>query len=213
MIKLEKGQKVFDKPNLVVYETSGYYNDGDPVICALESNPEEPVCRFEAQFIAYGSMVYAVTDQKKLMDEILKMDPASLFGKTTEQVAVDQKLQKIVPEKPDENPEPTEEPTPEPEPEPTPEPEPEPEPTPEPVPNPGPIGPPGTEIEPIDPPIDTKTGSTTIDIKPIPDTLSTTTQEIINNTQLDAVSGMTTTTPKLDMSDIISSRHTRKKRS
>ena len=191
MIKLEKGQKVFDKPNLVVYETSGYYNDGDPVICALESNPEEPVCRFEAQFIAYGSMVYAVTDQKKLMDEILKMDPASLFGKTTEQVAVDQKLQKIVPEKPDENPEPTEEPTPEPEPEP--EPEPAPEPTPEPIPDPGPIDPP-------------------IDINPIPDTLSTTTREIINDTQLDAASSMTTTTPQLNMSDIVSSRRTRKKR-
>ena len=203
MIKLEKGQKVFDKPNLVVYETSGYYNDGDPVICALESNPEEPVCRFEAQFIAYGSMVYAVTDQKKLMDEILKMDPASLFGKTTEQVAVDQKLQKIVPEKPDENPEPTEEPTPEPEPEPEPEPAPEPtpepipepapEPTPEPIPDPGPIDPP-------------------IDINPIPDTLSTTTREIINDTQLDAASSMTTTTPQLNMSDIVSSRRTRKKR-
>lgn len=95
MIYLTKGQKLFENPSMVVYEPTGYYEDNSTVICASALLPEEPVCRFEAKFIAYGSMVYAITDEKQLLEEILKLDPLSLFGKTAEDKKIDQLVQNI----------------------------------------------------------------------------------------------------------------------
>jgi len=98
MIYLTKGQIFFENPGMVVYEKTGYYNDGDSIICASVAAPEEPVCRFEAQFVAYGGMVYSVSDPDKLMEEVMRIDPKSLFGKDSKQVAVDKIVEEIVPQ-------------------------------------------------------------------------------------------------------------------
>ncbi len=98
MIFLTKGQILKDNPGMVVYDPTGYYNDGDSVICASVAFPDEPVCRYEAKFVAYGGMVYSISNPDDLMAEILKLDPASLFGKNTEQIAVDKMVSDIVPQ-------------------------------------------------------------------------------------------------------------------
>lgn len=98
MIYLRKGQVVADIPNMVVYEATGFYNDGDSVICAPATNPEEPVCRYEAKYIAYGGMVYSISDPDQLLEEITKIDPNSLYGKDSKQVAVDKAVETIVPQ-------------------------------------------------------------------------------------------------------------------
>ncbi len=95
MIKLEKGQKLFDNEGMVVYDQTGYYNDGDSIICAMSFAPEEPACRYEAKFIAYGNAVYNVTDPDMLLEEIKKIDPNTLFGKNKEEIAVDQTVENI----------------------------------------------------------------------------------------------------------------------
>lgn len=77
MIYLEQGQKVLDRPELVVYEPTGERNDTDMVICAEAKNPGEPFCWLEAQYIAYGGVVYKISDEKELETEILKIDPDS----------------------------------------------------------------------------------------------------------------------------------------
>ncbi len=97
MIYLTKGQPLFENPGLVVYDQTGYYEDGASVICAMVYAPEEPVCRYEAKFIAYGGMVYNITDSEKLMEEVIKIDPQSLFGKDSQQIALDKKIEEIVP--------------------------------------------------------------------------------------------------------------------
>ncbi len=98
MIYLTKGQILKDNPGIVVYDPTGYYNDGDSVICASISFPDEPVCRYEAKFIAYGGMVYSISNPDDLMAEIIKLDPKSLFGKDSQQIAVDKMVQEIVPQ-------------------------------------------------------------------------------------------------------------------
>jgi hypothetical protein len=98
MIYLQKGQKLFDNDSMVVFDQAGYYNDGDPVICASADDPDQPVCRYEAKFIAYGSAVYSVSDTEKLTEEILKMDPNSLFGKDSQEVATDKLVEQIIPQ-------------------------------------------------------------------------------------------------------------------
>lgn len=98
MIYLTKGKPLVDNPGMVVFDSTGYYNDGDSVICASASFPEEPVCRFEAKYIAYGGMVYSVSNPEELMAEILKLDPVSLFGKDSQEIAVDKMVEKIIPQ-------------------------------------------------------------------------------------------------------------------
>jgi hypothetical protein len=80
MIYLEQGQKVLDRPELVVYEPTGERNDIDMVICAEAKNPSEPFCWLEAQYIAYGGLVYKISDDKELEAEILKIDPDSTIN-------------------------------------------------------------------------------------------------------------------------------------
>lgn len=90
MIFLTKGQTLYDNPGMVTYDPTGYYEDGDSVICAVAAFPEEPVCRYEAKFVAYGDMVYNIADPDALLEEVKKINPDTLFGKTnTEKVASD----------------------------------------------------------------------------------------------------------------------------
>ena len=153
MVYLEKGQKLLTNAGLVVCDPTGYYEDGDPVLCSAAYDPEEPLCRYEAKYIAYGESVYSIGDQEKLMEEVKKIDPESLFGKTNTDIATDAMVNKIKKPKPEvlgdedenleeeedveEEPEPIPEPEPVPEPEVIPEPEvvPEPEIIPEPIPD------------------------------------------------------------------------------
>jgi len=90
MIYLTKGQTLFENPSMVVFESSGYYEDGSTVVCASAHLPDEPVCRFEAKFIAYGPQVYSIADEAILMEEISKINPDSLFGKTKDEIEVDE---------------------------------------------------------------------------------------------------------------------------
>ena len=95
MIYLTKGQKLFTNEGMVVYDATGHYDDGDAVVCAAAYAPDEPICRYEAKFIAYGDNVYNITDPEKLMEEVKKIDPENLFGKNKEEVAVDKMIEKI----------------------------------------------------------------------------------------------------------------------
>lgn len=95
MIYLTKGQKLFDDKGMVVCDPTGYYEDGTAVACAVFHSPEEPIFRYEARFIAYGDQVYNIADDKKLMEEIIKIDPNTLLGKTKEDISVDEMVEKI----------------------------------------------------------------------------------------------------------------------
>jgi hypothetical protein len=98
MIYLRKGQPLADNSGMVMYDPTGYYNDGDSVICAPAGVPDEPACRYEAKFVAYGGLVYSISDPDELMEQILRLDPNTLFGKDTKQVAVDRAVEQIVPQ-------------------------------------------------------------------------------------------------------------------
>jgi hypothetical protein len=100
MIYLEKGQKVFEKPELVVYEQTGERNDTDMVICAKVESPEEPFCWLEAQYIAYGNVVYSISDDKELEKEILKMDPDSTINDVVVENTVQENTPPAAPEQP-----------------------------------------------------------------------------------------------------------------
>lgn len=119
MIYLTKGQKLFNNEGMVVSDPTGYYEDGATVVCGMFHSPDEPVCSYEAKFIAYGEQVYSITDEEKLMEEIIKIDPSTLMGKTKEDISVDKMIEEIktvenpTPETiPEENIEPEEEVTP-----------------------------------------------------------------------------------------------------
>ncbi len=101
MIHLTKGQQLHENPGMVVYGSTGYYNDGDVVVCAMSYAPEEPACGYEAKYIAYGTMVYGISDEDKLMEEVTKIDPENLYGMNTEQTAIDKMVSEIVPEQTD----------------------------------------------------------------------------------------------------------------
>lgn len=96
MIYLTKGQPLADNAGLVVCDPTGYYNDGDSVACAPFHMPDEPIYRYEAKFIAYGGMVYEIADEDKLLEEVKKINPETLFGKNKEEVAVDKVIEDIV---------------------------------------------------------------------------------------------------------------------
>jgi hypothetical protein len=119
MIYLKKGQSLFNNEGMVVLDATGYYEDGANVICAMFHSPDEPICSYEAKFIAYGDQVYNITDEDKLMEEITKIDPSTLMGKTKEDINIDKMIEEIktvenpTPETiPEENIEPEEEVTP-----------------------------------------------------------------------------------------------------
>lgn len=83
MIYLEKGQFVSENDDLVVCDLTGTYFDTDMVLCAKKDTPDEPYCKLEAKFIAYGGVVYAISDEKKLLEEVKKTDPGTLLSVNT----------------------------------------------------------------------------------------------------------------------------------
>ena len=95
MIFLIKGQTLFNNPAVVVYDQTGYYEDGASVVCASAITPEEPVCRYEAKFIAYGDMVYTITNSDELLEEVEKINPDTLLGKTNEDINLDKIVEQI----------------------------------------------------------------------------------------------------------------------
>lgn len=95
MIYLKKGQALFNNEGMVVLDKTGYYEDGATVVCAMYHLPDEPVCSYEAKFIAYGDQVYTITDEKTLLEEIMKIDPNTLMGKTKEDIKVDKMVEEI----------------------------------------------------------------------------------------------------------------------
>lgn len=95
MIYLTKGQPLFNNEGMVVCAPTGYYEDGSSVACAMFHSVDEPVCLYEAKFIAYGDQVYNIVDEAKLLEEIKKIDPESLLGKTSSDVTVDKMIEQI----------------------------------------------------------------------------------------------------------------------
>lgn len=95
MIHLTKGQPLFENPAMVIYDNTGHYDDGATILCAMVYAPDEPVCRYEAKFVAFGSMVYNIAEPEKLLEEIRKIDPETLFGKNNGQVNADKIVEKI----------------------------------------------------------------------------------------------------------------------
>ena len=95
MIYLKKGQKLFNNEGMVVCDPTGYYEDGSAVTCGMFFAPDDPVCSYEAKYIAYGDQVYNITDEEKLMEEIIKIDPNTLIGKTKEDISVDKMIEEI----------------------------------------------------------------------------------------------------------------------
>lgn len=96
MIFLKKGQLLATNTGLVVYDQTGYYEDGDTVVCALVTAPDEPVCRYEAKYIAYGDKVYAISKEEDLMQEIKKIDAKTLFGKNRAQAEAEKLMNEII---------------------------------------------------------------------------------------------------------------------
>lgn len=88
MIHITKGDPLIANPGLVVLSDTGYYNDTDNVLCASVTTPDEPACWYEAKFVKYGGMVYSISNSEALLAEIVKMDPASLFGKTAQDINI-----------------------------------------------------------------------------------------------------------------------------
>lgn len=95
MIYLKKGQALFNNEGMVVLDKTGYYEDGATVVCAMYHLPDEPICSYEAKFIAYGDQVYTITDEKTLLEEIMKIDPSTLMGKTKEDIKIDKMVEEI----------------------------------------------------------------------------------------------------------------------
>jgi hypothetical protein len=95
MIYLKKEQALFNNEGMVVCDPTGYYEDGATVVCAMFHSVDEPVCSYEAKYIAYGDQVYNITDEKKLMEEIIKIDPNTLMGKTKEDINIDKMVEEI----------------------------------------------------------------------------------------------------------------------
>lgn len=80
MIHLERGQILIEDPELVVYDATGDYEDSDLIVCAKITSPDEPFSKCEAKYIAYGNMVYSISDAKELDKAIADIDPANNLG-------------------------------------------------------------------------------------------------------------------------------------
>jgi len=96
MIYLKKGQSFFEDIGVVVCDPTGYYDDGSSVLCAPYFNPEEPSCRYEAKFIAYGPIVYNISDPEELLKQVMEIDPNTLFGKDSKEIALNKVVDEIV---------------------------------------------------------------------------------------------------------------------
>ena len=81
MIHIEQYQKVSGKDDLQVVTPTGDYNEEDLLECALSSNLSNPICMLQAQYVAFGSMVYQ-------QDEVLSNEQVSalLSGEPAEDV-------------------------------------------------------------------------------------------------------------------------------
>jgi hypothetical protein len=77
MIHITKGQPVLEKSGMKVFSATGDYGDNELIECCTEADPALAVCSYQAQFIAYGGMVYRYNTPQELGEEILKVDPGS----------------------------------------------------------------------------------------------------------------------------------------
>lgn len=84
MIHLDQGQTVAEHPELVVFDVTGDYDDHDMILCAKADDSSNPYCRFEAQFIAYGGVVYSISDDTQLTNVIDQMDPDNTLNDPTD---------------------------------------------------------------------------------------------------------------------------------
>ncbi len=77
MIHIEKDTDVIENPNTKVATATGDYEDNALIEVYSTDEPDKIVGAFQAQFIRYGSMVYACNGHMELGAAILKIDPES----------------------------------------------------------------------------------------------------------------------------------------
>lgn len=78
MITIQKGQSIKEDKNVVVVSASGTYSDYDLIVCEDITDPTRPQMSFQAQYIAYGPMIYQFGDKfEELGKELLVLDPTS----------------------------------------------------------------------------------------------------------------------------------------
>ena len=78
MIIIQKGQSTKEDKNVVVVSASGTYSDYDLIVCEDITDPTRPQMSFQAQYIAYGPMIYQFGDRfEELGKELLVLDPTS----------------------------------------------------------------------------------------------------------------------------------------
>lgn len=78
MITIQKGQSTKEDKNVVVVSASGTYSDYDLIVCEDITDPTRPQMSFQAQYVAYGPMIYQFGDRfEDLGKELLALDPTS----------------------------------------------------------------------------------------------------------------------------------------
>ncbi len=77
MIHIEKDTDVIENPKTKVATATGDYEDNALIEVYSTDEPDKIVGAFQAQFIRYGSMVYAHNGHMELGAAILKIDPES----------------------------------------------------------------------------------------------------------------------------------------
>lgn len=77
MVHIEKGQKIPQNEDLIVYSPTGDYDEEQLIECGTISQPDFAVCAYQAQFVKYGSIVYRFNTSEELGAELIKVDPSS----------------------------------------------------------------------------------------------------------------------------------------
>lgn len=59
MVHIEKDQPLKDRPEFLVYDETGDYDEGDLITVYNSGDPNrEPYCKYEAKYVVNGQSVY-----------------------------------------------------------------------------------------------------------------------------------------------------------
>lgn len=77
MVPITKGQVLKDEAMMVVASDDGQYGDSDLIMCAHKDAPDVPTAMFQAQYVAYGGIVYRFNTPEELGKAVLALDPGA----------------------------------------------------------------------------------------------------------------------------------------
>jgi hypothetical protein len=77
MVPITKGQPVKDDDSMVVVSDNGQYGDADLIMCAHKDAPDVPTAMLQAQYVAYGGIVYRYNTPEELGKAVFALDPAA----------------------------------------------------------------------------------------------------------------------------------------